>query len=200
MLASASPRRLALLEQVGIEPSALRPASIDETPKNGERPRSLAQRLAKAKAIAAHERLQREPELQRRLRARRRYGRRDRAIVDRQAGISSTRPPRRWRRCPAAPIRSTPRSASLPPMAMSGAHRGDARALKRLNRQEIESYLACGEWRGKAGGYAVQGIAGAFVQNIVGSYSNVVGLPSDRGGEPARRRRLSGLFQLAQPR
>jgi septum formation protein len=49
--------------------------------------------------------------------------------------------------------------------------------MKRLNRQEIESYLACGEWRGKAGGYAIQGIAGAFIQKIVGSYSNVVGLP-----------------------
>ena len=64
VLASASPRRLALLEQVGIEPAAMRPATIDETPKRGERPRSLAQRLAKAKALAAHERIQSEAELE----------------------------------------------------------------------------------------------------------------------------------------
>ncbi len=49
--------------------------------------------------------------------------------------------------------------------------------FKRLSAEELDSYLACGEWRGKAGGYAIQGIAGAFVQKIVGSYSNVVGLP-----------------------
>src|SRR5262249_52798435 len=49
--------------------------------------------------------------------------------------------------------------------------------FKRLSREEVDSYLASGEWRGKAGGYAIQGIAGAFVQKIVGSYSNVVGLP-----------------------
>ncbi|MEJ2117737.1 MAG: Maf family protein, partial [Alphaproteobacteria bacterium] len=64
VLASASPRRVALLEQVGIEPFALRPASVDETPKRGERPRSLAMRLAKAKAIAARDRLRREPDMQ----------------------------------------------------------------------------------------------------------------------------------------
>ena len=63
VLASASPRRLALLEQVGIEPTALRPATIDETPKRGERPRSLAQRLAREKAITARERITSEPEL-----------------------------------------------------------------------------------------------------------------------------------------
>ena len=49
--------------------------------------------------------------------------------------------------------------------------------LKRLSREEMDSYLACGEWRGKAGGYAIQGVAGAFIEKVVGSYSNVVGLP-----------------------
>ena len=63
VLASASSRRLALLEQVGIEPDALRPASIDETPKKGEPPRTYAQRVARAKAMMARERLEREPEL-----------------------------------------------------------------------------------------------------------------------------------------
>jgi septum formation protein len=49
--------------------------------------------------------------------------------------------------------------------------------LKRLSESEVEAYLASGEWRGKAGGYAIQGLAGAFVERLVGSYSNVVGLP-----------------------
>src|SRR5215475_13321974 len=63
VLASASSRRLALLEQVGIEPDALRPATIDETPKKGEPPRTYAQRLARSKAMTAKQRLEREPEL-----------------------------------------------------------------------------------------------------------------------------------------
>jgi septum formation protein len=49
--------------------------------------------------------------------------------------------------------------------------------FKRLSLNEVESYLASGEWRGKAGGYAIQGLAGAFVERLVGSYTNVVGLP-----------------------
>src|SRR5271166_2545899 len=63
VLASASSRRLALLEQVGVEPDALRPASIDETPRKGEPPRTYAQRLARSKAMTARQRLEREPEL-----------------------------------------------------------------------------------------------------------------------------------------
>ena len=70
--------------------------------------------------------------------------------------------------------------------------------FKRLSREEIDSYLASGEWRGKAGGYAIQGIAGAFVQKIVGSYTNVVGLPLNRGCATFDRRGLSRLLQLAQ--
>ena len=49
--------------------------------------------------------------------------------------------------------------------------------FKRLSREEIDAYLASGEWRGKAGGYAIQGLAGAFVMRLVGSYTSVVGLP-----------------------
>ena len=57
------------------------------------------------------------------------------------------------------------------------AHGGDARAVQALSDEDIEAYLASGEWRGKAGGYAAQGIAGTFIVKLVGSYSNVVGLP-----------------------
>ncbi len=177
VLASASSRRLALLEQVGIEPDALRPASIDETPKKGEPPRTYAQRLARAKATTARERLEREPEL---------IG----AFVlaaDTVVAVS--------RQIIGKPEYLDEAAAAL--QTLSGrSHRvftsvcliTDTGAVKvrtvetrvrfkRLSREEIDAYLACGEWRGKAGGYAIQGIAGAFVQKIVGSYSNVVGLP-----------------------
>ncbi|HZV20658.1 MAG TPA: Maf-like protein [Hyphomicrobiales bacterium] len=177
VLASASSRRLALLEQVGIEPDALRPASIDETPRKGERPRSYAQRLARTKAMIARERLQREPDF-------------ESAYVlaaDTVVAVS--------RRIIGKPEYLNEAAAAL--QTLSGrSHRvftsiclitntGTTRTrtvetrvrFKRLSREEIDSYLASGEWRGKAGGYAIQGIAGAFVQKIVGSYSNVVGLP-----------------------
>ena len=74
--------------------------------------------------------------------------------------------------------------------------------FKRLSREELESYLASGEWRGKAGGYAVQGLAGTFVVKLVGSYTNVVGLPLYETVGLLDRRRLPGAFQLAvgQPR
>ncbi len=177
VLASASSRRLALLEQVGIEPDALRPASIDETPKKGEQPRSYSQRLARSKAITARERLAREPDL---------AG----AFVlaaDTVVAVS--------RKIIGKPEYLNEAAESL--QTLSGrSHRvytsiclitdtGAVRMrtvetrvrFKRLSNEEMDSYLACGEWRGKAGGYAIQGIAGAFVQKIVGSYSNVVGLP-----------------------
>ncbi len=71
--------------------------------------------------------------------------------------------------------------------------------FKRLSREDIEAYLACGEWRGKAGGYAIQGFAGTFVVKLVGSYTNVVGLPLTETVRAARRRGLSGALQLDQP-
>jgi septum formation protein len=177
VLASASPRRLALLEQVGIEPTALRPASIDETPKKSERPRTLAQRLAKAKAQAAHERIQNEPELK------------DAFVLAADTvvavGRMSIGKPEFLDEAAKALATLSGRTHKVFTAVCIVTPDGKVRQrvvetrvrMKRLNRQEIESYLACGEWRGKAGGYAIQGIAGAFIQKIVGSYSNVVGLP-----------------------
>lgn len=177
VLASESPRRLALLEQIGIEPTALRPASIDETPKKGERPRSLAQRLAKSKALASHERIQDEPHLQHAfvLAA-------DTVVA---VGRLSIGKPEYLDEAAKALATLSGRTHKVYTTICLVTPEGRVRMrtvetrvrMKRLNRQEIESYLACGEWRGKAGGYAIQGIAGAFVQKIVGSYSNVVGLP-----------------------
>ncbi len=177
VLASASSRRLALLEQVGIEPDALRPASIDETPKKGEQPRTYAQRLARSKAMTAKQRLEREPELA------------GAFVLAADTVVSVSR------KIIGKPEYLNEAAASL--QTLSGrSHRvftsvcliTDKGAVKvrtvetrvrfkRLSREEIDSYLASGEWRGKAGAYAIQGIAGAFVQKIVGSYTNVVGLP-----------------------
>ena len=70
--------------------------------------------------------------------------------------------------------------------------------FKRLSAEDIEAYLASGEWRGKAGGYAIQGLAGAFVVKIVGSYSNVVGSAALRDAGVAIRRRFPGSFRLAE--
>jgi len=177
VLASASPRRLALLEQVGIEPTALRPASIDETPKKSERPRSLAQRLARSKALASHERLLSEPELK------------DAFVLAADTvvaiGRMSIGKPEYLDEAAKALSTLSGRTHKVYTAICLVTPEGKVRLrtvetrvrMKRLNRQEIESYLACGEWRGKAGGYAIQGIAGAFIQKIVGSYSNVVGLP-----------------------
>ena len=177
VLASASPRRLALLEQVGIEPQALRPASIDETPKKGERPRSLAQRLAKAKALASRERLQREPDL------------RDAFVLAADTVVAIGRlsigKPEYLDEAAKALSTLSGRTHKVYTAVCVATPEGNVRMrtvetrvrLKRLSREEIDSYLACGEWRGKAGGYAIQGIAGAFIEKIVGSYSNVVGLP-----------------------
>ena len=80
--------------------------------------------------------------------------------------------------CPAAAIGSSQALRWSPGAAPSGSRLVETRLrFKRLSLNEVDSYLASGEWRGKAGGYAIQGLAGAFVERLVGSYSNVVGLP-----------------------
>jgi len=177
VLASASPRRLALLEQIGIEPDALRPASIDETPRKGERPRTLARRLAREKARAARSRLHREPELA------------DACVLAADTvvavGNRVLMKPEYLDEAAAALQLLSGRSHRVYTAVCFITSQGAMRMrtvetrvrFKRLSSEEMESYLASGEWRGKAGGYAIQGIAGAFVQKIVGSYSAVVGLP-----------------------
>jgi nucleoside triphosphate pyrophosphatase len=177
VLASASSRRLALLEQVGIEPDALRPASIDETPRKGERPRNYAQRLARSKATTTQERLVREPNLEGAyvLAA-------DTAVA---VGTRIIGKPEYLNEAAAALQTLSGRSHRVFTSVCMITPGGTVRTrtvetrvrFKRLSREEIDSYLASGEWRGKAGGYAIQGIAGAFVQKIVGSYTSVVGLP-----------------------
>ena len=177
ILASASPRRLALLNQIGIEPEHLVPAHVDETPEKGELPRKLAARLADQKALTAQHKA-------------RQAGFADNALV-----LSADTVVAVGRRI--LPKAEMMEEASQCLRLLSGrAHRvftavcvltpqGQMRRrlvetrirFKRLSPREIESYLASAEWRDKAGGYAIQGIAGSFVVKLVGSYTNVVGLP-----------------------
>lgn len=176
VLASGSPRRIELLQQAGIEPDRLFPADLDETPLRAEHPRSLAKRLSKAKAEKALQGLKAD-------------GEGDVFVLAADTVVAVGR-----RILPKA---ETLDEASNCLRLLSGrSHRvytgvclitpgGKLRQrlvetrvrFKRLSREELDSYLGSGEWRGKAGGYGVQGLAGAFVVKLVGSYSNVVGLP-----------------------
>ncbi len=177
VLASGSPRRLALLAQMGIEPKAVIPAEIDETPQPREAPRLLAARLARTKAEAAQPTVRRDPALA------------EGFVIaaDTVVAVGS-------RILPKAEL--VDEAAACLRLLSGRAHRvftgvcvltpkGARRErvvetrlrFKRLSSADMDAYLASGEWRGKAGGYAVQGIAEAFVTKIVGSYSNVVGLP-----------------------
>jgi septum formation protein len=177
VLASGSPRRLALLNQGGIEPEALRPADLDETPLRGELPRACANRLARAKADAALEIVRMDEELKGA------YilsadtvvavGRRilPKAELLDQAAQCLRLLSGRNHRVHSAVCLVTPNEAFRQRLVETRVR------FKRLSDEDIEAYLASGEWRGKAGGYAAQGIAGSFIVKIVGSYSNVVGLP-----------------------
>lgn len=170
VLASASPRRVELLALVGVTPDRIDPADIDETPLKDETPPRLALRLATSKAelVAA-----RNPD----------------AVV--LAADTVVAVGRRFLEKPADEAEAE-RFLRL----MSGrGHRvltgvavvadGQTRtrvsesrvSFKVLSDQEIAAYVASGEWRGKAGGYGIQGRAAAFVRQIVGSHSSIVGLP-----------------------
>src|SRR5437868_12188805 len=171
VLASASPRRLDLLRQIGIVPDHVEPADIDETPRRGELPAGHVVRLAEAKARPVQPR---HP---------------DAFILAADTVVACGR-----RILPKAEDETTARACLT---LLSGRrHRvyggvalvtpgGDLAirrvvsqvTFKRLSDEEVAAYLASGEWHGKAGGYAIQGHAAALIPWIAGSYSNVVGLP-----------------------
>jgi septum formation protein len=169
ILASASPRRRELLARLGIEPSRVAPADIDETPRKTELPRVYAQRMAREKAEAAADAsafvLAGDTVVA--------AGRRILPKADDEATA---------RRC--LEQLSGRRHRVLSAIALR-APDGTLRErlsetqvrFKRLSHEEIAAYLAGGEWRGKAGGYAIQGTAEGLVAWIAGSHSGVVGLP-----------------------
>ena len=177
VLASGSPRRLALINQAGIEPEALRPADLDETPLRGELPRACANRLARAKADAALELVRMDDELKGSFILSAdtvvAVGRRilPKAELLDQAAQCLRLLSGRNHRVHSAVCLVTPKEAFRQRLVETRVR------FKRLSDEDIEAYLASGEWRGKAGGYAIQGLAGLFVVKIVGSYTNVVGLP-----------------------
>ena len=177
VLASGSPRRLALLNQAGIEPDSLQPAEIDEIPVKGELPRALANRLAREKAQVALASIRIDEEL------RGSYiiaadtvvavGRRvmPKADMLEDAAACLRMLSGRNHRVYTGICLVTPKEAFRQRLVETRVR------FKRLSKEDLEGYLASGEWRGKAGGYAIQGLAGTFVVKMVGSYTNVVGLP-----------------------
>jgi nucleoside triphosphate pyrophosphatase len=171
ILASASPRRLDLLARIGVTPDAVVPAEIDESVPKDELPRDHALRLAreKAQAVAAGEPdalvLGADTVVA--------VGRRILPKVEDEATL---------RACMA--LLSGRRHRVLTGVALAVPGKGLRErvvetmiAMKRLSPQEIDYYASHGEWRGKAGGYALQGYGEVYVRHIAGSYSNVVGLP-----------------------
>ncbi|AAV97217.1 maf protein (plasmid) [Ruegeria pomeroyi DSS-3] len=169
ILGSGSPRRLDLLAQLGITPDAVRPPEIDETPAKGELPRAYCTRISREKVaaveagpddivlcadttVALGRRILGKPadadEAARFLRSL--SGRRHRVIT----AVAVRRGGRLWERDVVSQVK-----------------------VKRLSEGEISAYLTTGDWQGKAGAYAIQGPAGAFVPWISGSFSAIVGLP-----------------------
>jgi septum formation protein len=171
VLASASPRRLELLRQIGIEPVKIDPADTDETPHRDEPPRAYAERMARAKLAVVAPRHPQALVLAA-----------DSVVAVGRRILPKTETKDQALSC--LKLLSGRRHKVVGGLALA-VPGGKVRTrlvetvvrFKRLEPAEIEAYVASGEWQGKAGGYAIQGRAAAFVAFISGSYSNVVGLP-----------------------
>ncbi|MFW8596276.1 Maf family protein [Cribrihabitans neustonicus] len=182
ILGSGSPRRLELLAQLGVRPDAVRPPEIDETPQKGELPRGYCARVTREKVAA----VQAEADdlvlcadttvaLGRRILGKPRdageaaefllalSGRRHRVIT----AVALRRGDRIWEKDVVSQVK-----------------------MKRLSDEELNGYLATGDWQGKAGAYAIQGPAGALIPWISGSFTGIVGLPLS---ETATLLRAAGL-------
>jgi len=169
VLASASPRRLALLSQIGIVPDRVLTPDIDETPLPGELPRLHATRLARAKAAAAA-----AP---------------DAVVLAADTVVAAGRrilgkpdTPEQAHACLSLLSGRRHRVITTIVLQGPGARRTERLvestvAFARLTDRQLRAYLDSDEWQGKAGGYAIQGRAAVFVRFLSGSYSNVMGLP-----------------------
>ena len=170
LLASASSRRLDLLRQINIVPNAVKPAEIDESQKKGEKPKALAERLSQEKSRAVFEQNQDFFVL-----AADTVVSCGQKVLDKASDATIAREhlqkvSGRRHRVYGGITLITPENRSFTRSCMTMVQ------FKALSDQEIENYIASGEWEGKAGGYAIQGFAGSFIKYIAGSYSNVVGL------------------------
>ena len=171
ILASASPRRLDLLRQIGVFPDKIIPADIDEAITKSDTPRSLALRLAKSKVVKVS------------------YNYEGYFVLGADTVVSVgsrilSKPINSEQARDFLKLLSGRRSRVFGGVALlSPSHEMRHRVVetmvkfKRLSEQEINYYIASGEWEGKAGSYAIQGIASKFIPSINGSYSNIVGLP-----------------------
>jgi len=171
VLASASPRRLELLTQVALAPDLVDPAALDETPLPRELPPRHALRLAEAKARAVAARHEGAFVLAA-----------DTVVAVGRRILPKAEDAETARRCLVLLSGRRHRVhggiALVTPAGRLAARRVETVVgMKRLTPAEIDDYVASGEWRGKAGGYAIQGLAARYVSFIGGSYSNVVGLP-----------------------
>ncbi|WP_336276974.1 Maf family nucleotide pyrophosphatase [Bartonella sp. CB178] len=183
VLASASPRRLALLAQIGLDPHHVLATNIDETPKIREHPANLAKRLAKEKALRAQEIL-----LWCKKNRKEEFSARKTVILaaDTVVAVGRVILPKPEQEDEAYEcLRYLSGRVHEVYGAICVLNEYGKKTVKlieshvrfrRLTSAMIDAYLASGEWKGKAGGYAIQGNAGAFVVHIAGSYSNVVGL------------------------
>tara|TARA_R110002074_G_C12392241_1_gene653397 strand:- start:391 stop:1062 length:672 start_codon:yes stop_codon:yes gene_type:complete len=171
ILASASPRRLALMKQIGLTPDEVDPADIDESTKTNELPRDIAKRLAFEKASAVMARhpgtflLSADTVVA--------VGRRalGKAETEDEAYAFLKLLSGRRHQVHTGITLVTPTANIISRVVTTAV------IFKPLDQSEIRGYLKQDEWQGKAGGYAIQGYAAAFVRQIQGSYSNVVGLP-----------------------
>ncbi len=169
VLASASPRRLALLAQIGITPDDVIATDIDETPLRDETPRNLALRLArqKAEAVTAEGAIVLAADTV--------------VAVGRRVlpkALSEAEARDRLRLLSGRSHRVYTGVAVKTPGGEVRARLVETRvAFKVLSAAEVDTYIASGEWHGKAGGYAAQGLAGRYITSIIGSYSSVIGLP-----------------------
>ena len=181
VLASASPRRLELLAQVGLVPDRVIPAEIDEAPRRAELPAAYAARMAREKCAQVSRRCSTERVLAADTvvaAGRRILGKpADAAVARRCLGLLSGRRHRVIGAVALAIPDPADPGPSATPVRIAVRVVQSTVTFKRLHLDEIDRYVETGEWCDKAGGYAIQGRAAVFVRRLSGSYSNVVGLP-----------------------
>ena len=189
ILGSASPRRSQILAQIGARVDEVRPADIDETPQRGELPRAYCQRIAADKLAAI-------PSAQ------------DELVLTADTTVALGRrilgkPADAGEAAAFLYKLSGRRHSVITAIAVRHAERTWMRSvvsavrMKRLSDAEVNDYLASGEWQGKAGGYAIQGRAGAFIPWISGSFTGVMGLPAAETAAVLRAAELSLTPELA---